>query len=103
MFASDADTADMDARSNADDNDVNDAFFEIISPTGCFLKNTLLPTPLGGLKTVGELKVGDQVRGSDGRSIEVSYAKTHPRETRRLVTLGTAQGELTVTFDHRVA
>merc|ERR1712073_14900 len=56
-----------------------------------------------GYKTIDSLEVGERVVGSNGRLLEVSRLQVHPMELRRLVTLCTAQSELTVTLDHRVA
>lgn len=77
--------------------------FELVGGSGrCYLTRTVFKTPQGELKFVRCLKVGDQILGAAGRRLEVAYAHIHPRQMCKLVTLRTAQAELTVTLDHRV-
>ena len=64
---------------------------------------TLLATPEGTYKSVGALRVGDQVEGSGGRPLDVAFVQRHRRAVQRLVTLQTAQAKVTVTPDHRIA
>lgn len=53
-------------------------------------------------KEAAGLKVGDQVLSPTGNILLVAFVERHPRVRRRLVTLRTAQAEITVTDDHRV-
>ena len=46
--------------------------------------------------------MGDKIRSSSDKFLEVAFVQIHPRVVRTLVTLRTAQAELTVTSDHRI-
>jgi len=80
-----------------------DAGFVLINAIGhCYVKRTVFETPEKEMKPAHLLKVGDQILGSVGQRLSVSYLRLHQKQSCRLVTMRTAQAELTVTFDHRI-
>jgi len=86
------------------------ASFEVVEPRHdhaertCFLKQrTVFLSAAGEWKNVAALQVGDMIRGSADRAVEVMFKKEYPKRRCKLVTLRTSTAELTVTSDHRVA
>lgn len=68
----------------------------------CYLPRTLFQVAHSEYKEAQKLEVGDRIMSYTGAKIDVAYVGVHPRQKRDLVTLRTAQAEITVTHDHRV-
>jgi len=68
----------------------------------CYLPATIFEVSAGNYKRADRLQYGDSVQSSAGKTLRVAFHEIHLRQQRKLVTLGTAQAELTVTHDHRI-
>jgi len=68
----------------------------------CLLPNTLLPISHLEYVTARRVKLGDKIQSSSGNLLDVAFVQIHEHVAHTLVTLRTAQAELTVTSDHRI-
>jgi len=68
----------------------------------CYLRDTLFQTSHHDYRTAQALKVGDMVLSSSGKILEVVEKLMHERARTDLVTLRTAQAQLTTSHDHRI-